>query len=41
PAAVAPDPARLRALGAAPDRRQWWIDRIKACYPLLYRRSGD
>ncbi|MEK0971040.1 o-succinylbenzoate synthase [Mycobacterium ulcerans] len=41
PQRVAPDPARLRALGAAPDRRQWWIDRIKACYPLLYRRSGD
>ncbi|WP_373234581.1 o-succinylbenzoate synthase [Mycobacterium marinum] len=41
PQRVAPDPARLRALGAGPDRRQWWIDRIKACYPLLYRRSGD
>ncbi|ACC39356.1 muconate cycloisomerase, MenC [Mycobacterium marinum M] len=41
PQRVVPDPARLRALGAAPDRRQWWIDRIKACYPLLYRRSGD
>ncbi|WP_373141933.1 o-succinylbenzoate synthase [Mycobacterium marinum] len=41
PQRVAPDPARLWALGAAPDRRQWWIDRIKACYPLLYRRSGD
>ena len=38
---VTPDPARLQALGAPPDRRQWWIDRIKACYPLLYRRSGD
>jgi o-succinylbenzoate synthase len=32
---VAPDPARLRALAAAPQRRQWWIDRIRACYPLL------
>lgn len=38
---VTPDPARLHALAAPPDRRQWWIDRIKACYPLLYRRSGD
>ncbi|MGE2724520.1 o-succinylbenzoate synthase [Mycolicibacterium pulveris] len=31
---VAPDPARLAALAAAPDRRQWWIDRIRACHPL-------
>jgi O-succinylbenzoate synthase len=32
-AAVAPDMARLRALAAPPERRTWWIDRIKACYP--------
>jgi o-succinylbenzoate synthase len=32
---VAPDPARLQALAAAPDRRQWWIERVKACYPLM------
>jgi O-succinylbenzoate synthase len=32
---VAPDPARLQALGVPPERRQWWIDRVKACYPLL------
>ena len=32
---VIPDPARLLALAAAPQRRQWWIDRIRACYPLL------
>ena len=32
---VTPDPARLQALAAAPDRRQWWIDRVKACYPLM------
>jgi O-succinylbenzoate synthase len=32
---VIPDPARLQALAATPQRRQWWIDRIKACYPLL------
>ncbi|MFZ0716446.1 MAG: O-succinylbenzoate synthase, partial [Mycobacterium sp.] len=32
---VIPDPDRLQALAAAPQRRQWWIDRIKACYPLL------
>ncbi len=31
---VVPDPARLDALKAAPERRQWWIDRVKAC-------SGD
>lgn len=39
-APVRPDPARLSALSASPDRRQWWIDRIRACYPLLYRRAG-
>lgn len=34
---VIPDPARLAELAAPADRRQWWIDRIHACYPLLYR----
>lgn len=34
-AAAQPDPQRLAALAAAPQRRQWWIDRIAACYPLL------
>ncbi|OBG31047.1 o-succinylbenzoate synthase [Mycobacterium sp. E3198] len=37
---VTPDPARLRALAAPPERRQWWIDRIKACHPLLVPSSG-
>jgi o-succinylbenzoate synthase len=37
---VTPDPARLHALGAAPRRRQWWIDRVKACYPLLVPSCG-
>jgi O-succinylbenzoate synthase len=32
---VAPDPARLSGLAAPPDRRQWWVERITACYPLL------
>ena len=31
-ATVTPDPARLAALAAPPERRQWWIDRIGACY---------
>jgi O-succinylbenzoate synthase len=34
-APVLPDPARLAALAAAPDRRSWWIDRIRTCHPLL------
>lgn len=34
-APVAPDPARLQALGATPQRRQWWIDRIRSCHALL------
>ncbi|MFV0496401.1 o-succinylbenzoate synthase [Mycobacterium sp.] len=33
----APDPARLRALSAAQHRRQWWIDRVEVCYPLVVR----
>lgn len=32
---VIPDPARLHALAAPSQRRQWWIDRIRSCYPLL------
>lgn len=28
---VRPDPDRLVALAAPADRRQWWIDRVKAC----------
>jgi len=37
---VTPDPERLRALAAPPGRRQWWIDRITACYPLLVPSVG-
>jgi o-succinylbenzoate synthase len=32
---VSPDRARLAALAAPAQRRQWWIDRVTACYPLL------
>jgi o-succinylbenzoate synthase len=32
---VVPDPARLAALRASGDRRDWWIDRIRACYAVL------
>ena len=32
---VTPDPARLQALAAAPNRRQWWIERVRACHRLL------
>jgi O-succinylbenzoate synthase len=37
---VTPDPARLEALRASADRRQWWIDRVKTCYPLLVPSIG-
>jgi O-succinylbenzoate synthase len=30
-----PDPARLDGLAASADRRQWWIDRVRACHPLM------
>ncbi|OLP00715.1 O-succinylbenzoate synthase [Mycolicibacterium porcinum] len=33
--AVVPDPARLSALAATPERRQWWIERVRECYPLM------
>ena len=29
---VTPDPARLATLAAEPGRRQWWVDRVIACY---------
>lgn len=32
---VTPDPDRLAALAAPPDRRDWWIARVRECYPLL------
>lgn len=32
---VTPDPARVAALAAPADRRQWWIDRVRACFPLV------
>ena len=34
-APATPDPARLHALAAPAQRRQWWIDRVKTCYQLL------
>jgi o-succinylbenzoate synthase len=37
---VVPEPARLQALAAPGPRRQWWIDRVKACYPLLVPSFG-
>jgi O-succinylbenzoate synthase len=33
--AVAPEPERLSALAAAPDRRDWWIARVRECLPLV------
>jgi O-succinylbenzoate synthase len=32
---VTPDPARLAALAAPRERRQWWIDRLSACHQLM------
>ncbi len=33
--APAPDPARLEALAASPDRRDWWLDRVRDCWACL------
>jgi o-succinylbenzoate synthase len=32
---VAPDPARLMALAAPPDRQRWWRERLRRCADLL------
>ncbi|BBZ79471.1 o-succinylbenzoate synthase [Mycolicibacterium anyangense] len=32
---IQPEPARLAALAAPADRRDWWIARVRTCYPLL------
>jgi o-succinylbenzoate synthase len=32
---VVPDPSRLDALRAPGPRRDWWLARIRTCYPLL------
>lgn len=37
---ITPDPARLTGLRAPADRRQWWIDRLTECYPLLVPSFG-
>lgn len=35
---ITPDPARLHALAASPQRRQCWIERVRACHGLLGAR---
>ncbi|WP_307786822.1 o-succinylbenzoate synthase [Mycolicibacterium mengxianglii] len=32
---VTPDPARLEALRAPAERRQWWLERLRACHAVL------
>jgi O-succinylbenzoate synthase len=36
-ATVVPDPDRLASLAAAPERRQWWIERVAECLQVLER----
>lgn len=38
--AVVPDPARLTALAAPAERRDWWITRIRDCYAALCHTGG-
>ncbi len=38
---VAPDPARLAALAAPTQRRDWWITRVRECYALLPSRRDQ
>ena len=35
---ITPDPARLAALAAPADRRDWWIARVRECHALLPSR---
>ncbi len=35
---VTPDPARLEALRAPAERRQWWLERLRACHAVLASR---
>nr|WP_175271825.1 o-succinylbenzoate synthase [Prescottella equi] len=37
---VVPDPARLSALAAPPERTQWWLERLRRCHQIL-ATSGD
>jgi O-succinylbenzoate synthase len=32
---VIPDLARVSSLAVTPDRRQWWIERVRACHASL------
>ena len=35
---VVPEPARLHALRASADRREWWLERIRICHEVLAQR---
>ena len=37
---VVPDPARLAGLAASPERREWWIARIRDCHAVLCHTGG-
>lgn len=32
---VTPDPARIARLEASPERREWWLERLRRCHALL------
>lgn len=36
---IVPDPARLSALAAPAERRDWWIARVRTCHALLASRE--
>ena len=38
PTLVDPDPDLLRTLAAPPDRRDWWLGRLRRCYPRAIGR---
>jgi O-succinylbenzoate synthase len=38
--AVEPDPARLRALAAPPERERWWRQRVVRCHAVLARGAA-
>lgn len=34
-APLAPEPARLKEFAAAPDRRDWWYERLRECWQII------
>ena len=38
--AITPSPQRLERLATDEQTRQWWVERVTACYRVLERACG-